>query len=136
MEPCGLYLLRSRLCAAIDNRVTSICKIVLKPLQFLVLDAKPRQFLFEKLVIHAVEGFLKVDKHRCRDATIVNTFPNTIREIFYRILGRVIFPKTALFPLFIYTSSPSLFIILDPLRVVCVTHYPCESLPFGSVVHG
>ena len=32
--------------------------------------------------------------------------------------------------------SPSLFIILDPLRVVCVTDCPCESLPFGSVVHG
>ena len=32
--------------------------------------------------------------------------------------------------------EPFFFIILDPLRVVCVTDYPCESLPFGSVVHG
>ena len=28
-------------CAAIDNRLTSICKIVLKPPQFMVLDAIP-----------------------------------------------------------------------------------------------
>lgn len=63
-----------------------------KPPQFMVLDAKPGNFsLYEKLVIYTVESFSKVDKHRCSNAAFVNAFPNTIREICYRVQGRVIF---------------------------------------------
>ena len=32
-------------------------------------------------MIYTVEGFSKVDKHRCCNTTFVNAFPNTIREV-------------------------------------------------------
>ena len=67
-----------------DNKLTSSCKIVPKPLQFMVLNAKPRQFLYDKLVIYNVESFSKVDKHRCSNAAFVNAFPNIIREMLPR----------------------------------------------------
>ena len=42
-------------------------------------------------MIYTVEGFSKVDKHRCCNTTFVNAFPNTIREVCNRVLGRMIF---------------------------------------------
>ena len=47
----------------------------------MVVDTIPRQPLYEKLVIYTIEGFSKVDKHRCCNTTFVNAFPNTIREV-------------------------------------------------------
>ena len=42
-------------------------------------------------MIYTIEGFSKVDKHRCCNTTFVNVFPNTIREVCNRVLGRMIF---------------------------------------------
>ena len=42
-------------------------------------------------MIYTIEGFSKVDKHRCCNTTFVNAFPNTIREVCNRVLGRMIF---------------------------------------------
>ena len=47
------YLLRCRLCAAIDIRLTSTRKIVLKPPQFMVVDTTPRQFFWGEVVSKA-----------------------------------------------------------------------------------
>ena len=62
----------------------------------MIFDTIPRQLLSAILVIYTVEGFSKVDKHRCCNTTFVNAFPNAIREMCNGVLRKMIFSKTTL----------------------------------------
>ena len=82
MWDARFYLLRSTPCTVIDNRLTSTVSS-----RTTSVDG----FLYHTQAISLGEVGDLPDKHRCRNTTFVNAFPNTIREICNRVLGRMIF---------------------------------------------